>query len=65
MANITKRVGKGSKMESLPSRFALATVTKGDPVERSMNDYAKCPEREPPELPGSTSPMREIPGYFR
>lgn len=44
-------MGKGSKMENLPSRFALATVTKGDPVERSMNDYAKCPEREPPELP--------------
>ena len=42
-----KTVGKGvapAKQiahEMLPSRHARATITGGDPVQRSMNNYAK------------------------
>lgn len=32
---------KGSKQEMLPSRHALAQLTGGDPLRRTMNDYAK------------------------
>lgn len=53
--------GNDAKMERLPSRFAMATITKGATSERVMNDYAKCPDREPPELPAYTRPM----GYAR
>ena len=36
-----KNTGKGSKEETLPSRFAMTQLTKGDPVQRSMNNYSK------------------------
>ena len=38
---VTWVVGKGSKDEVLPSRMAMETITKGDPMQRSMNNYAK------------------------
>lgn len=38
---ITRVVGKGSKDEVLPNRMAMETITKGDPMQRSMNNYAK------------------------
>lgn len=39
--------GKGSKQERLPHRSALTTLTKGDPVQRTMNNYsAATPEGE-------------------
>lgn len=33
--------GKGSRQETLPHRNALNTLTKGDPVQRSLSNYAK------------------------
>lgn len=36
-----KNVGKGSKEEMLPSRYAKAQLTGGDAFQRSMNNYAK------------------------
>lgn len=33
-------VGKCSQEQTLPSRFAMQTLTKGDPSQRSMNNYA-------------------------
>jgi hypothetical protein len=40
-AQIIKHTGKGASEQSLPSRSALNTLTKGDPLQRSMNNYAK------------------------
>lgn len=33
--------GKGSKCDELPSRFAMETVTTGEPMRRFRNDYGK------------------------
>lgn len=33
--------GKGSKEQLLPSRHAMDELTKGDPWQRSMSNYAK------------------------
>jgi hypothetical protein len=38
---VVKNKGKGSKEENLPSRFAMTQITKGDPVQRSLQNYAK------------------------
>lgn len=38
---ITRLEKKGSKQEFLPSRHALAELTGGDKLQRSMNNYAK------------------------
>jgi hypothetical protein len=38
---VVRNVGKGSKDEVLPSRMAMETITKGNPMQRSMNNYAK------------------------
>lgn len=32
---------KGSQQEMLPHRNAVAQLTKGDPAQRSLNNYAK------------------------
>lgn len=32
---------KGSQIEMLPSRHALSTLTGGDPIQRSLNNYSK------------------------
>lgn len=34
-------VGKGSVEEDLPHRHALASITKGDPLQRTFQNYAK------------------------
>jgi hypothetical protein len=34
--------GKCAQSELLPSRHALGTLTKGDPMRRTINDYAKA-----------------------
>jgi hypothetical protein len=36
-----KNTGKGSTEEDLPSRFAMSQLTKGDPMQRTINNYAK------------------------
>lgn len=36
-----KHVGKGSQEEILPHRNAMQQLTKGDPTQRSLNNYAK------------------------
>lgn len=38
---IVKNKGKGGGQQILPSRTALNTLTKGDPAQRSMNNYAQ------------------------
>ena len=34
--------GKCAQSEMLPSRHALTSLTKGDPMRRTLNDYAKA-----------------------
>jgi hypothetical protein len=36
-----RRTGKSSTEEKLPSRAALASITKGDVAARTLNNYAK------------------------
>ena len=36
-----KKPKKPAKSEILPSRHALASLVKGDPMQRTMNNYAK------------------------
>jgi hypothetical protein len=38
---LTVNVGKGGQQELLPGRHAMAVLTKGNPWERSMGNYAK------------------------
>ena len=33
--------GKGASEQTLPSRHAVSTLTQGDPMSRTMNDYSK------------------------
>lgn len=40
--NKAKKLGKQATHEVLPSRFAMAELTGGDPANRSMNNYAKA-----------------------
>ena len=49
---ITKIKNKSIKEERLPSRFARAQITGGDPMQRSMNNYAK----KTPSGPNADSP---------
>lgn len=48
--------GKGATEEVLPDRHALSTLTKTDPLQRTMNNYAKAsppsPKVAPPNLLG-------------
>lgn len=58
---ITKHAGKGSQQEVLPNRHALSRLTKGDPADRTMNDYAKAtplanPQASSPDAGGSYGP---------
>lgn len=47
IAGATHHQGKGSKQERLPHRSALTTLTKGDPMQRTINNYsAAAPEAE-------------------
>jgi hypothetical protein len=41
-AKIDKVENKGSKQEMLPHRHALTQLTKGDPLQRRMSNYAKA-----------------------
>ncbi len=40
-AERSEKPGKQIAQEMLPSRHARATITGGDPVQRSMNNYSK------------------------
>lgn len=45
MANLpgfTNHQGKGSKIDVLPNRHALTQLAGGDPLQRTMNNYAKA-----------------------
>jgi len=57
---VTRIVGKGSKDEVLPSRMAMETITKGDPMQRSMNNYAK----KTPSGAGAMGPSFMMLGRF-
>jgi len=57
---VTRIVGKGSKDEVLPSRMAMETITKGDPMQRSMNNYAK----KTPSGAGAMGPSFMMMGRF-
>lgn len=38
---MTKHAGKGGGQQMLPNRHAMNTLTKGDPMQRTMNNYAQ------------------------
>lgn len=38
---LIQHVGKGGGQQLLPGRHAMNTLTKGDPWQRSMGNYAK------------------------
>lgn len=40
--NVTHHANKGSQQQFLPSRHVLNTLTKGDPSQRTVNNYAKA-----------------------
>lgn len=42
MGQLKRHTGKGASEETLPSRSALNSLTKGDPSQRSINNYAKA-----------------------
>ena len=48
--NLIRNKGKGSTEEALPNRMVLSELTKGDPTQRSMNNYAKS-------TPGGANPV--------
>lgn len=39
---IDKHVGKGASETVLPSRSALSDLTQGDPLQRTIGNYAKA-----------------------
>lgn len=41
LPKITKNAGKGGGSEMLPSRHAVSQLVKGNPIQRSMGNYAK------------------------
>jgi hypothetical protein len=41
-ARLVTHTGKGSQQELLPSRHALNKISGGDPMRRTMGDYAKA-----------------------
>ena len=41
MKGFTQHSGKGSKQQTLPNRHAVNELTKGEPWQRSINNYAK------------------------
>lgn len=54
---IHKHMGKGASEQVLPSRHALNTLTQGDPMQRTINNYAKAtpmanPDAESPDIFG-------------
>jgi hypothetical protein len=54
----TKHSGKGSQEQTLPHRMAMTQLTKGDPMQRTMNNYAKKTpgiDNESPSLLGMGS----------
>ena len=38
---VVRHTGKGATEQALPNRRALNTLTKGDPAQRTINNYAK------------------------
>lgn len=48
-----KHTGKGAQEQILPHRHAMNTLTKGDPGQRTMNQYAKA-------TPGLANPAPSI-----
>jgi hypothetical protein len=61
MQDITKNIGKGSKQELLPNRHAMNTITRGEPWQRSINNYAKVtPSGEGAEGAPSVLQMAQV-----
>lgn len=52
--HVVKHQGKGASEEVLPSRHAVQTLTKGDPMQRTMQNYAK--------MTPLVNPMADSPG---
>lgn len=54
---LVKHEGKGATEQVLPSRHALNTLTQGDPMQRTMQNYAKAtpmanPTTDSPDILG-------------
>lgn len=41
MRQVVRNTGKGATEQRLPGRSAVNTLTKGDPFQRTINNYAK------------------------
>lgn len=52
--------GKGTQQELLPSRMAMSRLVRGDPMQRTMNNYAKATPsmEESPSIPQIASATR-------
>lgn len=55
--SINMNAGKGATEQVLPSRSALSTLTSGDPMQRTMQNYAKStpmanPQADSPDIFG-------------
>lgn len=42
VSGATNHSGKGAQEQILPHRMAMNQLTKGDPSQRTMNNYAKA-----------------------
>lgn len=49
--------GKGGAQQMLPNRHAMNTLTKGDPSQRTMNNYAQATPGPAQASPGFSSPQ--------
>jgi hypothetical protein len=53
--------GKGSKSEMLPSRSAMTQLTRGDPAQRTIGQYAK----KTPSMYGASAAYARCGGKIR
>jgi hypothetical protein len=59
--NMIRNIGKGGKQELLPNRHAMNTITRGEPWQRSINNYAKVtPSGEGAEGAPSVMQMAQV-----
>jgi hypothetical protein len=52
---VAQHTGKGAVQETLPSRHAITTLTRGDPSQRTMQNYEKMTpmaNMETPDIQG-------------
>ena len=63
LPGVTNHIGKGAQHEMLPSRHALDTLTGGDPMQRTLGQYAKATPVGAGAL-GASNPAAPTPGVM-